>query len=129
MNARGVTGLLALAGMLTTLLAGCDPRPTAGDFTTRADGNAGRGAKLIARAGCGTCHDIPGVRRANGRIAPPLTAFADRAWIAGQIHNTPANLARWIENPPALVPATPMPVVGVSETDAHDMAAYLFTLH
>jgi cytochrome c2 len=37
-------------------------------------------------------------------------------------------LERWIVDPPALVPATAMPSVGVAEHDARNMAAYLLSL-
>ena len=42
--------------------------------------------------------------------------------------NTPQNLIRWIQNPPAVDPLTAMPNVGVTQADARDIAAYLYTL-
>ena len=44
------------------------------------------------------------------------------------LRNTPANLVRWIREPQAVVPGNAMPDMGVSEADARDIAAYLYTL-
>jgi cytochrome c len=41
---------------------------------TGGDPHAGREA--IAHYGCGACHTVPGVRRAQGMVGPPLIAFA-----------------------------------------------------
>jgi cytochrome c1 len=77
--------------------------------------------------GCGGCHTIDGIHNARGRIGPPLTAFADRAMIAGEVANTPENLVRWICDPQAIEPGTAMPNLHVSEEMARDMAAFLYT--
>ena len=37
-------------------------------------------------------------------------------------------LTAWLRDPPALDPATAMPALGLSEPEAHDVAAYLYTL-
>ncbi len=91
-------------------------------------GNVQRGKKLIGRMGCGACHVIPGIRAARGRVGPPLYDFGDRVFIAGELPNTPANLMRWIENPPAVKPHTAMPDLGVTKNQARDMTAYLYSL-
>ena len=118
-------------GMLLGLLAlaGCTRMRTAGDFAISTPGNADRGEKLIVANDCGVCHTIPGVARARGRIGPPLTGFAARAFIAGQVPNSPQTLVKWIQDPPAIAPETAMPVLGISESDARDIAAYLYTLN
>lgn len=87
-----------------------------------------RGRAAMARYGCGTCHAIPGVRGARGQVGPPLDRFGERALIAGQLPNRPAVLIGWLIDPPRLIPATGMPESGVTERDARDMAAYLYTL-
>lgn len=92
-------------------------------------GSPARGIEVIRATGCGSCHSIPGVRNANGKVGPPLTSFAARTYIAGRVPNTPSNLVLWIENPPAIDPATAMPRLGLSERQARDAAAYLYTLH
>ena len=90
-------------------------------------GDAHRGAVAIRRYGCGSCHVIPGVRGANGMVGPPLTAIAHRSYIAGVLPNTPENLVRWIQNPPAVDAKTAMPNVGVTRQDAADIAGYLYS--
>lgn len=90
--------------------------------------DAERGREAMGRYGCGTCHRIPGVPGARGLVGPPLTDFGQRSLIAGQLPNRPAILIDWIVDPPALVPATGMPHIGVTMADAKDMAAYLYTL-
>jgi cytochrome c1 len=61
-------------------------------------------------------------------VGPPLTAFAERSFIAGRIPNAPDNLIRWILYPQSVDPQTAMPMLNVRPNDARDMAAYLYTL-
>jgi cytochrome c1 len=92
--------------------------------TTR--GDPGQGEAAIARYGCGSCHVIPGVHRARGLVGPPLTDFARRSYIAGNVFNTPTNLIAWIRAPDSVEPGTAMPTLGVSEQEARDISAYLY---
>lgn len=94
-----------------------DPKPLIGDPQ--------RGRLLAERYHCGTCHLIPGVPAARGRLAVPLSDFGLRSYIAGRIPNQPELLARWIADPRSLVPDTAMPDMGVTDADARDIAAYL----
>lgn len=87
-----------------------------------------RGRQLLAQYQCGSCHSIPGVASAGGRVASSLKGFGARSYIAGRLANRPDTLARWIEQPQALVPDTAMPAMGVSPADARAMAAYLLEL-
>jgi cytochrome c len=89
---------------------------------------ATRAQALLARHQCGACHRIPGVPGAAGTRGPSLEQFGRRSYIAGRVPNDAATLARWIVAPPALVPDTTMPTLGVDEADARVMAAYLMTL-
>lgn len=91
-------------------------------------GDANRGRAVIEQKNCGACHTIPGIRRARGMVAPPLYWFSRRTFIAGQLPNTPANLVRWVQSPVSVEPRTAMPMVGLSDQDARDVAAYLYTL-
>ena len=91
-------------------------------------GNPDEGRRLIEGYGCGACHDIPGVRGADALVGPPLERWARRGYIAGRLPNSPENLARWIESPREVDPETAMPDLGVTETEAQDIAAYLYTL-
>lgn len=94
----------------------------------RADGDAGRGAALIEALGCGTCHVVPGIDGARGKVGPPLTRFARRQYIAGALVNTPGNLVRWITDPQGIEPGTAMPDLSVTEAQALDIVAFLYTL-
>jgi len=91
-------------------------------------GDAERGRVAVTRYGCGSCHSIPGIRDARGLVGPPLAGMAGRVYIAGVIPNDPANLVRWVMNPPSVDPLTAMPYLGVSERDARDIAEYLYRL-
>lgn len=48
--------------------------------------------------------------------------------IAGELPNTPDNLVRWIKDPKLVEPGTAMPDLGLSDEQARDVAAYLYTL-
>jgi cytochrome c2 len=106
---------------LLLLLAACRPalRP--------ADADPQRGRRLMAQYQCGSCHKAESVFAADGRQGPALDYFGRRSYIAGELPNTAAQLQRWLLNPPASVPGTTMPVLGVSAADARDIAAYLLS--
>jgi cytochrome c len=91
-------------------------------------GDPGRGRAAIARRPCGGCHQIPGVRGARGKVGPPLSGFAGRAYIGGRPPNTPENLVAWIADPHAFDPESAMPPMGIGEAEARNIAAYLYTL-
>lgn len=74
---------------------------------------------------CGSCHQLGGVEGAAGTLAPALRQWGRRSYIAGELPNTPALLALWITDAPALLPGTRMPALGVPPRDAARMAAYL----
>jgi cytochrome c len=100
-------------------------------FPTAAEAQAdsiARGRDLLVQYRCGSCHTIPGVPGSRGQVAPPLTAWSQRSYIAGRLPNRPDVLARWIVAPQSLVPGTMMPSMGVSPQDAQQMVAYLFSL-
>lgn len=126
MRGRSMLGDLAgmaLAGMALAL-AGCGAEPV----SAVAGGSVHRGAAAVAEMGCGSCHAIAGIPGAHGRVGPPLTGVGDRAILAGELPNTPANMIRWVRNPQAVEPATAMPNLGVTDQQARDIAAYLYTL-
>ena len=89
-------------------------------------GDAARGRQAIARYGCGACHVVPGLGRADGRVGPRLAGLREQIYLAGVIHNSPENLVRWIRDPQGIDPQTAMPNLGVGEAEARDMAAYLY---
>jgi mono/diheme cytochrome c family protein len=101
----------------------------AGGWTRLAsEGNPARGGELLGTYGCGTCHMVPGVSGAVGKVGAPLDQWAERHYIAGTLLNTPENLVEWIVDPQGVEPGTAMPDLGVSQREALDIAAYLFTL-
>ncbi len=91
-------------------------------------GDAGRGKATIERYGCIACHTIPGIAGHGSNVGPPLSKMALRAYVGGVLPNTPDDLVRWLRNPPEVDPRTAMPNLGISEAEAKDMAAYLYTL-
>jgi cytochrome c2 len=97
-----------------------EPAPRAADPS--------RGPVAIRQYGCPTCHRIAAIVGANAPVGPPLEGIASRGLIAGMLPNTPENLVRWLREPQKLNPRTAMPDLGVTERDARDIAAYLYTL-
>lgn len=118
--------VLLLLGVLL-LGTACHPQD---DETARqltgGDPHAGKAA--IARYGCGGCHEIPGVDNASGLVGPSLAKIADRVILAGHLPNQPDNMIRWIQDPQGAAPGTLMPNMNVTDRDARDIAAYLYTL-
>ena len=124
---------LLLAGLLACTLAACQAE--ASPIGTRLDdtrfvpgGDADRGWELLQAYGCHTCHTIPGVPGANALVGPPLTAWRDRQFIAGSLPNNAENLVLWLMEPQTIEPGTAMPDMAVTDQDARDMGAYLYTL-
>jgi len=93
---------------------------------TGGDPRAGHAA--IQQRPCGGCHQIPGVPGAVGKVGPPLSGFAGRTYIAGRLNNQPDNLVAWLMDPHAIDPESAMPPMGLSNREARDIAAYLYTL-
>lgn len=60
--------------------------------------------------------------------ARPLHRIGTRTYIAGYIQNSPDNMADWIEDPQRALPGNAMPKMGISQKDARDIAAFLYTL-
>lgn len=117
----------ALALFIAIPMISCD-RASGDDREQLTNADPQRGRAAARRYGCGSCHDIPGVTGAVGRVGPPLGQVSQRVFIAGVLPNEPDNMIRWIENPPAIDPQTAMPNTGVTTRDARDIAAYLYTL-
>ena len=91
-------------------------------------GDPAHGAALIRDYGCGSCHQIPGVANADGLVGPPLSNIGVRVYLAGMLRNTPDNMVFWLRHPQQVVPGNVMPDMGMSASDARDIAAYLYTL-
>jgi len=91
------------------------------------DAVAAAGARVFARS-CGVCHAVAGTM-ALGRVGPDLTHLASRPTIgAGALDNTPANLARWIHDAPAVKEGVRMPAMPLDAGEMRAVVAYLETL-
>lgn len=93
-----------------------------------AQGDAARGLAVVREAGCAACHKVPGVAWPEGRSASNLAGFGARPLIAGRLPNQPDVLVRWLIDAPSLDPGTGMPPMPLSQSQARDVAAYLYTL-
>ena len=93
-------------------------------FGTKVEPEGGN-ARIDGRSGVGGSSPVRLAKHVAASCHWSLAGVGSRAMIAGRLPNTPANLQRWIENPPALAPGTDMPELGVTAADARDMAAYL----
>lgn len=109
---------------LTLLLGACGAEKT----QPVPGGNPENGRLLLRQFGCGTCHQIPNVAAARGKVGPPLAGVANRVYVGGVLPNTPENMAAFIRHPQQASPRTAMPDLGVTEEHARDMVAYLYTL-
>lgn len=111
-----------------TLLCGCQGGKERRALTVQTRGSPRRGRALIAQYKCGSCHVIPGIHQARGNFGPPLIAMSRRTYIAGEFPNIPSNLVHWIQSPTSMKPKTTMPDLGLTQTQATDVAAFLQTL-
>lgn len=91
-------------------------------------GDPARGRIVIVRMACGSCHVIPGIEGADGRVGPSLAGFRARRMIAGALPNDGRNLRRYLMSPRTIVPGNAMPDQRLSDAEAGDVAAYLATL-
>ena len=119
--------LVLRAALLSLLLVACAANNTTPVMQVEG-GDPYRGAQAIQRNGCHSCHRIPGIRGTNSYVGPPLNAWSERQYIAGNLQNSPDNLISWIMNPQAIEPGTAMPNMNIDEQEARDIAAYLYTL-
>ena len=112
-----------LLPLLLVAAAACHERPAGYALI----GDAARGRVLVDRYSCRACHGIPGPGL-QGAVGPPLDRVAVRSYLAGQVPNVPQNLVQWIRFPQEMKPHTAMPDLGVTDRDARDIAAFLYTL-
>lgn len=113
---------LAAAAMLCACAQKGDlPRQIAG-------ADPAHGLDLIQAVGCAACHAVPGIDWPRGSSGGSLSGFGRKPLIAGRLPNQPDVLIAWLRDPPALVPGTAMPPSPLTEAQARDVAAYLYTL-
>ncbi|NLG76199.1 MAG: c-type cytochrome [Xanthomonadaceae bacterium] len=117
---RALSSVVAFAFVACAHEGGYEPVVSGGD--------AKRGRQAIAELECGACHQIPGVPGAWGRVGPPLAEYRHNVYIAGKHPNVPDVLVRFVRDAPSLAPDTAMPAIEMSDTQARDVAAYLYSL-
>ena len=115
-----------MAGLLALVLTACVdkadlPRPIA-------QGDPAAGLLAIREVGCAACHKIPGVSWPEGRSGSNLAGFGARPLISGRLPNQPDVLVRWLIDAPSMDPGTAMPPMPLTQDQARDVAAYLYTL-
>lgn len=114
--------LVALPLLLSACIDKADlPRPVA-------QGDPAQGLAIIRETGCAACHKIPGVAWPEGRSGSNLAGFGARPLIAGRLPNQPDVLMAWLIDAPSLDPDTGMPPIPLTQDQARDVAAYLYTL-
>ena len=114
--------LLVVACVLSAaLLSGCER------IGAYVDPDRAHGLELAQRYGCAACHEIPGAAT-TGYVGPTLRGVERRAYLAGGLPNTPATMVELIRFPDRARPGTLMPNLGVSESDARELAAFLYSL-
>jgi mono/diheme cytochrome c family protein len=110
------------AGLLSACKAPPEPRYQPETATKE------HGLAAIERAGCGGCHEIPGIEWPKGRLGPSLRGFDDVGLIAGAVPNTADNLSAFVRNAPAVKRGSTMPPIPLNEEEARAIAAYLYSL-
>ena len=118
--------LLPLIASAIMLLAACGVAAHTG--VEAVGGSPSAGKMALQKYACGSCHTIPGVPNAKGLVGPPLNNIGVRRIIAGKLPNTSDQLQHWIQNPQAVWPGNDMPDENISDQEARDMVAYLYTL-
>jgi cytochrome c1 len=91
-------------------------------------GDPTAGRRLFTELGCGGCHTLPGVPGATGVAGPNLNNIGLRPTLAGEsIPNSPEMMQAWLLDPQAVKPGARMPKVGLSQPEAADLVAFLFS--
>lgn len=119
-------GRRATAGLLGLVLCACVDKTDLPRPMVQADPAAG--LAVIKEAGCAACHQIPGVAWPAGRSGSNLAGFGAQPLIVGRLPNQPDVLIRWLIDAPSLDPGTAMPPMPLTQDQARDVAAYLYTL-
>jgi cytochrome c1 len=119
----GKTCITAILFATFTLLCSCAP----GGTGALLGGDPAAGAVEVTRHACGSCHLIPGIQDADGRVGPPLGDFGAQQLIVGRIPNTAEALRLYLKDPQAVAPGNVMPNEGLTDREARDIAAFLET--
>jgi len=119
-------GRRAAACALALALCACVDKSDLPRPVVQAD--AAAGLAVIKEVGCAACHRIPGVAWPEGRSGSNLAGFGARPLIAGRLPNQPDVLIRWLIDAPSMDPGTAMPPMPLTQDQARDVAAFLYTL-
>ena len=119
--------LVAIAGAAAAGTTWMSKQQTVRIARTISGGDPDRAPELVRRYGCGGCHTIPGIPGADGQVGPPLSDLIHRVYIGGVAINSPDRLAQWIVSPQQFSPRSAMPATGISEAEARDVTAYLYS--
>jgi cytochrome c len=118
---------IILSLLATACLTACNPSDATKLWASEATGgNPEHGKKAIGKFGCAACHMIDGIS-SEAMVGPPLTRMAARSYLAGSMQNNAPNLIRFIQHPRAVHNDTAMPEMGLTDEEARDIAAYLYT--
>ena len=122
----GLLAIAAVVGAYFLYQAWSDAQENEAVARAITGGNPAQASAYFTRYGCGGCHTIPGVTGADGEVAPPLAGLRKRVYVGGVLRNSPENLIAWIVEPQRFSPNSAMPATGISESEARDIAAYLY---
>jgi sulfur-oxidizing protein SoxX len=115
-----------MIGLAGAMLVACADKAVPSRQVAGAD--TAQGLRLIEAEGCATCHRIPGVQWPRGAVGGSLDGLQTQTMLAGRFPNRPEVLIAWLRNAPAMAPDTAMPASGLTEDQARDVAAYLYSL-
>ncbi|AEG51018.1 cytochrome c class I [Sphingobium chlorophenolicum L-1] len=118
----------AIAGVGSLILLN-DPDKGVAAAEVLTGGIVARGKIAIERRQCAACHVIPGIAGAKGQVGPSLDGVASRRTIAGLLRNDADGMILWLRHPQAVAPGNAMPDMGLTDREARDIAAYLYSLN
>jgi cytochrome c len=119
--------VVALTAAVTSTMAWSSRQQNERIARAMTGGDPSNAPSIMRRYGCAGCHTIAGVPGADGQVGPPLAGLRQRVYIGGVANNAPDNLVQWIVSPRTFSQRTAMPVTGISEAEARDVAAYLYS--
>ncbi len=106
------------------------PPPAQAEPTAPVDPLYAEGEKLFMTKGCVGCHVLQAYEADTVHLGPNLANLGERTWIAaGTVPNTPENLAKWIQDPASIKEGVKMPNLGVKESEARALVAFLRANH
>ena len=105
-----------------------EPNPSEEAIASPVLGDVSAGRRATQNFLCATCHYIPGMVGTSHHVGPPLDGIGSRQYIGGVVLNTPENMVRWLKDPKQFDPLSAMPAMGLSDKQARDIAAFLYTL-